>query len=95
MILLSGLHCHEAVSDVAADCVECAHHMHHSGHFTVAKVSIHDCLLCQMCQIPYLYATDIVLSFSNQLVYAFYGEQSQTLITRTEGIIQPRAPPVI
>lgn len=61
MILLSGLHCHKTVTTAAADCVECAHHVHHSGHFTIAPDHIDDCVLCQFLSLVYTAATATIL----------------------------------
>ena len=61
MVLLSGLHRHEAVASAAVDCVECAHHVHHSGHFTTSIDHMDDCLLCQFLHLVYTTAAIIVL----------------------------------
>ena len=53
MIFLSGLHRHEAVANVAIDCADCTHHMHHSGHFTVDANHLDDCILCQFLSLVY------------------------------------------
>ena len=61
MLLLSGLHRHEAVASAAIDCTECAHHVHHSGHFTTSVDHLDDCLLCQFLHLVYTTAAIIVL----------------------------------
>ena len=61
MLLLSGLHRHEAVVSAAADCMECAHHVHHSGHFTSAVDHVDDCLLCQFLHFVYTAAAVTLL----------------------------------
>ena len=61
MVLLSGMHRHEAVASAAVDCVECAHHVHHSGHFTTSVDHMDDCLLCQFLHLVYTTAAVIVL----------------------------------
>ena len=61
MLLLSGLHRHEAVASAEADCIECAHHVHHSGHFTTSIDHMDDCLLCQFLHLVYTTAAIIVL----------------------------------
>ena len=53
MLLLSGVHRHEAVADTAIDCVDCAQHVHHSGHFTTLANHLDDCLLCQFLHFVY------------------------------------------
>ena len=61
MMLLSGLHRHEAVASVAVDCVDCAHHVHHSGHITSLADHMADCLLCQFLSLVYTAAAVAVL----------------------------------
>ena len=61
MLLLSGLHRHEAVASAAVNCTECANHVHHSGHFTTSVEHPDDCLLCQFLHLVYTTAAIIVL----------------------------------
>lgn len=60
MMMLSGLHRHHIDADVAADCVECAHHVHH-GHLSAASEHPDECLLCQFISFTYIAATAILL----------------------------------
>ncbi len=61
MLLLSGIHRHEAVTSTATDCVECAHHVHHAGHFSILTSHLDNCLLCQFLQLVYTAAATTVL----------------------------------
>ncbi len=61
MLLLSGLHRHEAVADAGTDCVECAHHIHHSGHLTIGFDHVDACVLCQFLHFVYTAAVVMVL----------------------------------
>jgi len=61
MLLLSGVHRHEAVANTADDCVECAQHVHHSGHFTTLANHLDDCLLCQFLHLVYTTAATATL----------------------------------
>ena len=65
MILLTGLHHHEPTANLAADCVECAHHIHHSGHFTAATEHVNDCVLCQFLSLVYTPAATLMVVSSN------------------------------
>ena len=47
MVLLSSLHVHEAETTVDQDCAECVSHTQHSGHLTIYKASVDDCVLCR------------------------------------------------
>ena len=40
MQLLSGVHRHEEVMSATIDCMECAHHVHHPGHFAASDIHI-------------------------------------------------------
>lgn len=66
MILLSGLHHHEAVMNAAIDCADCTHHVHHSGHFTIDTSHLDDCVLCQFLSLVYTPAVIllVVIPFS-------------------------------
>lgn len=59
--LLSGVHRHEEVTSATIDCMECAHHVHHSGHFAASDIHLDDCLLCQFLHFVYLAAASAVL----------------------------------
>jgi hypothetical protein len=61
MQLLSGFHHHEVVANGAIDCMECTHHIHHSGHFTTAVEHLTECPLCQFLSLIYTAATTTVL----------------------------------
>lgn len=60
MMMLSSVHRHQPMADSAIDCEECAHHIHHSGHFTMAYEHLDDCVLCQFLNL--IYTTTVTLS---------------------------------
>jgi len=60
MLIATTLHTHEAVqTDV---CVECVNHTPHAGHLSVSNHLLDDCVLCQLCALPYLAATITVFT---------------------------------
>lgn len=59
--ILSNVHRHEAVTGATVDCMDCAHHVHHSDHFTTSANHFGDCLLCQFLQLVYTVAVPTVL----------------------------------
>jgi hypothetical protein len=61
MLLLSGLHRHEAVVSADIDCMECVHHVHHSGHLSTTVDHLDDCLLCQFLSFVYTAAATTLL----------------------------------
>lgn len=62
MILLTALHHHQPTANQANDCVECAHHVHHSGHLTVATEHLDDCVLCQFLSLLYTPAATLLVT---------------------------------
>ncbi|MBQ8949133.1 MAG: hypothetical protein IJV25_06515 [Prevotella sp.] len=95
MMALSSLHRHQPVANPAADCVECAHHVHHSGHFTVAGNDVHECVLCQFLSSPVIPATLLAIVFTTS-------PQQKGLFFLCNGIAQrkptlsgTRAPPYL
>ena len=60
MLIATTLHTHEAVqTDV---CVECVNHTPHAGHLSVSSHLLNDCVLCQLCALPYLAAVAVVFT---------------------------------
>ena len=95
MILLSGLHHHEAAESATIDCTDCMHHVHHSGHFTADASHMDDCVLCQFISLVYTAATIllVVISFNltNQVI-----PSNVNLVCRATNLYKPtRAPPFI
>lgn len=94
MTALSALHRHETVADTAADCIECAHHVHHS-HLTAGFSSIHDCLLCQFLTLNYIAAAAVALAPAALNVSAIIRRQAHALRNRIGGSRDSRAPPCL
>ena len=61
MLLLATFHYHDDEIGKADACVECVHHVPHSGHLTAQSFSVDDCLLCQFHALPYLPAAVVML----------------------------------
>lgn len=55
MMAVVAFHHHDemAMADVVA-CEDCAHHVHHSGHIYALQAAMHNCVLCQLQDTPYL-----------------------------------------
>ena len=60
MMMLSAVHIHKPVADETANCVECAHHVNHPGHFTSAVEHLDDCVLCHFLSLVYTLAAVIL-----------------------------------
>lgn len=94
MLTFSALHVHRDVLSGAEECYQCAHHQHHSGHFSEGGVSLHDCVLCQFVATPYVAA--VILMFVPLLSVRY---SCQTTIQHSPcrmawGVVPSRAPPV-
>ncbi len=95
MMAVSSLHRHLPVPNATADCIECAHHVHHSGHFTIGADHVHECLLCQLLSLPYLPSTGITVTLfiSLAIVVTFCG--TSLICQQACSAKSPRAPPFI
>ena len=56
MLLVVTFHHHGEAQGTHADfyCADCAHHVHHDGHLIALPNTLHDCVLCQLQNTPYL-----------------------------------------
>ena len=95
MLAFSLVHYHEKADSGGGVCVDCAHHVQHSGHFSAGSASFDDCLVCEFASLSYVKAAETVFSavpakseavaeaFVRPVVHFVWNHQS------------PRAPPVI
>lgn len=95
MLMLTTLHRHEALEDAEVVCVDCAHHVHHSGHLQAGAASIDYCVLCQLATTPYVCPLQ-------QLVSGFLPELGFVVATPADHLLggmvrqqQSRAPPFV
>ena len=94
MLTFSAFHVHGNMQSGVGECYQCAHHQHHSGHFSEGGVSLHDCVLCQFVATPYVAA--VILMFVPLLSVRY---SCQTTIQHSPcrmawGVVPSRAPPV-
>ena len=55
MLLAITFHHHSGAEEtVASYCNDCAHHIHHDGHFVSQSAVVQECLLCQLCALSYV-----------------------------------------
>lgn len=95
MLIALTLHHHDEaqVSSPVSVCQDCAHHVHHDGHISPLQHAVHDCVLCQLQNTPYVAATLILLpaiAISYSVVRLYYHAECPT--QRANGI-NTRAPP--
>lgn len=95
MILLSGLHHHESMVNAAIDCVDCTHHVHHSGHFTVDTHHMDDCVLCQFLSLVYTPASILLVGIPFCLTIQIILSNHNFVCCKVNLYKATRAPPFI
>lgn len=95
MIILSGLHHHQPIANTVAECADCAHHIHHSGHFTTTAEHIDDCVLCQFLNLVYTTATATLLVLFIRFTQKGWFPQCSTIIQREPSLWCTRGPPSV
>lgn len=63
MLVVSFFHIHEVQTSHENECAQCVNHQPHSGHFTTTHMGVHDCVICQLCHLPYVAATVLTTLF--------------------------------
>ena len=94
-LLLSGVHRHEAVASAVADCTDCAHHVHHSGHLTIYADHPDDCLLCQFLHLVYTVAATTILVPLVILKQDRRFFQNSKMVQKGQSVLSTRGPPYI
>ena len=95
MILLTGLHRHQPAADQATDCVECAHHVHHSGHLTAATEQLDDCVLCQFLSLVYTPAATLLVAIPTSPTVHTVTDNVNMICCEAGQYDSTRAPPFI
>ncbi|MBR4621082.1 MAG: hypothetical protein IKO46_08865 [Salinivirgaceae bacterium] len=94
-IAVLSLHTHEPVYHADYECEQCTHHACHSGHLTEWQLADSECLLCQLCQLPYAMA--MLISIASLLLPARYigNADCRLILCNRHDHIRGRAPPMI
>ena len=92
MLLLSGVHRHEAVESASIDCVDCAHHVHHS-HYAASAAHLNDCLLCQFLHFIYTVAATTVLVLLVITSRCRRISLNSRIVQRQPSVLYTRGPP--
>ena len=95
MMMLCGLHRHHDVVNPAAGCIDCAQHVHHSGHFTTADDGVHDCVLCQFISLGYTLAEVLIVSVPVGLLIMTWCNDFGFIIQSANRQDSTRAPPFV
>ena len=93
MMISVSLHHHNYQASVEETCADCQHHVRHAGHLTMQTVDFHECLLCQLYNLPYLEATALHLALYTCIILVVYAQPYDKCGNSVTGIHSPRAPP--
>ena len=94
-IAVLAVHTHEPVYHADYECEQCAHHACHSGHLTEWQLADSECLLCQLCQLPYAMALSITVAALLFLTRYIRAAECVLIPCNRYGCIRGRAPPMI
>lgn len=95
MIMLSSAHQHQPIADSANDCEECAHHVRHSGHFTMAYEHLDNCVLCQFLNLIYTTTATLTVAIPACLTIRVAASNIDMVICEVRQNDSTRAPPSI
>lgn len=94
ILMLSAFHVHRYGPLAEDTCTECVNHLPHAGHLMPATASLHDCVLCQMCHVPFIMVAVLTLATPLTLISKTRPESSTHVAVRLTGHAGTRAPPV-
>lgn len=95
MLMALTFHHHDEAQTLSpvSVCQDCIHHVHHDGHLYAFQHGVHDCVLCQLHNTPYIAATFILLpavAVAYRIVRLYYHKEC---IKQPDNVISARAPP--
>jgi len=94
-LVVVSVHTHEPIDIPDYECEQCAHHNCHTGHLIEFQLNAHDCLLCQLCQLPFMQAFAVLVIAGILLIKQLYLATIQINFSSRFNTILGRAPPVI
>lgn len=97
MLLAITFHHHsEAEGNASATyCYDCAHHIRHDGHLTAEHFYAHDCLLCQLHNLPYVVPTIVKIAVFMAIFHVTFSVICPFVKKRKGCIFSTRAPPAL
>lgn len=95
MVLLSSLHVHEAGMVVDQDCAECVSHTQHTGHLTIYKASVDDCVLCRFLGQEFVTVVKSLMLYVSCYVALVVVAVAAAPSRFIESAINRRGPPVV
>ncbi len=94
-IAVLAVHTHEPVYHADYECEQCAHHSCHSGHLIEFQLADSNCLICQLCQLPFAMALSIAIASLLLLTRYIQTAECSLIPCNRYGHIRGRAPPTI
>lgn len=91
MLVATTLHTHEGVQ--RSVCVECVNHTPHAGHLSVSNHLLDDCVLCQLCALPYLAAAITIFTSYCFISKALFMWEEQSVPSLQASCPTLRGPP--
>ena len=63
MLIFSSVHVHPSTARTDIQCAECIHHQPHHSHLFSSTICIHDCVLCQIFHLTFLFTASILIFY--------------------------------
>lgn len=97
MTLAITFHHHAEGEGGAAEsyCYDCAHHIRHDGHLTAGQGFMHECVLCQLHNLPYVVPVFTRIAVFLAMAHVAYALSCPFARTRRGDIHSTRAPPAL
>lgn len=94
MLLAVSFHHHDDRSEAesAVYCYDCAHHIHHDGHF-VGGHSVHDCALCVLQSLTYTVPSIVIVATFVAVMCIVYAASCSYVNRLRDNVLSTRAPP--
>ena len=94
LLVALSFHTHTDQHSEAAECPDCAHHIHHKAHLSEAAVMAHDCIYCQLTSSSY-YGTNTIQAPDVLSLIAKVCDAVECSVDAEQcGFVSLRAPPI-
>lgn len=94
LLVALSFHTHSDTHSDAAECPDCAHHIHHKAHLAEAAVMAHDCVYCQLTSSSYYASHSMSFSVEQPLVTRVADVRDSKVATLSYALPSLRAPPL-
>lgn len=96
ILLAVSFHHHDdkAEANVIVYCYDCAHHIHHDGHF-IGDQSMHSCVLCMLQNMTYIAPTIVTLATFVAIMCIAHATTCPFVNKLHSIVLSTRAPPTL